>query len=54
MHKIFLSENLKRRDYLRNVGAVGRIILIWVFNKQGARLRAALRWCRIGTSGRIL
>jgi hypothetical protein len=42
----FLSENMKRRDHLEDLGIDVRIILIWITEKYGG--------CRIWTSGRLL
>jgi len=33
MHIIFLSENLKGRDYLEDIGVDGKIILEWILGK---------------------
>jgi hypothetical protein len=33
MHKKFLSENLKERDYSENLGVDGKIILEWILEK---------------------
>jgi hypothetical protein len=38
MHIIFWFENLKRRDYLEDLGIDGKIILEWILGKEHGRV----------------
>jgi hypothetical protein len=38
MHTIFLLENLKGRDHLKELGAEGKIILEWILREKGGKL----------------
>jgi hypothetical protein len=38
MHTKFLSENLKGRDHLKDLGINRRPILKWILRKQGERI----------------
>jgi hypothetical protein len=45
---------LKERGHLKDVGLDGRIILQWILEKQGGKLRTGFIWFRMKTSGGIL
>jgi hypothetical protein len=38
MHKKFWSEDLKGRDYAKNLGVGGKIILGWILEKYGGQV----------------
>jgi hypothetical protein len=52
MHITLWLENLKRIDHAEDLDVDGRIIIEWIFGKQGGKARFI--WLRIGTSGGIL
>jgi hypothetical protein len=54
MHTTFWSENLKGRDHSEDLSIDGKIILEWIFEKQGGKVRTGCIWLRIVTSGRLL
>jgi hypothetical protein len=47
-------ENLTGRNHSDDLGVNGRIILEWILEKQGGKLRIGFIWLRIGTRGRLL
>jgi len=47
----FSLENLKGRDYLRDLPIDGRIILEWISE---GKVWIGFIWLRIGSSGRLL
>jgi hypothetical protein len=49
-----LSEHLKGRDHLENIGIDGRIILKWILRKEDETAWTEFIWCRAGTSGEFL
>jgi hypothetical protein len=51
MRTKFLSEILKGRDFLEDLGVDGNIILKWILEKQGGMVRTGFIWLRIGTNG---
>jgi len=53
MHTKFLSENLKGRDHLEDLGIDRKIILEWILGKQSGKVWTVI-WFRTGTSGRVL
>jgi hypothetical protein len=46
-----LSENLKERNHLGDLGVDGNIILKCVLKTQSVRVWSGLNWLRIGCSG---
>jgi hypothetical protein len=54
VHTVFWWENLRERDYLKDPGVDGRIILRWIFRKLNAKAWTGLIWFRIGRGGRHL
>jgi len=42
---------LRERDYLRDLGVDGRIIIRWIFRKWDRGVWTGLNWLRIGTDG---
>jgi hypothetical protein len=48
---VFWWENLKERDYLRDPGVDGKIILRWIFRKWDVGIWTGSSWLRIGTGG---
>jgi hypothetical protein len=53
VYKILVG-NLKGRDHSKNLGADGRIILDWIFEKEVEKLCTGCIWLGIGTSGGLL
>jgi hypothetical protein len=49
-----LSENLKRRDHLEDLGLDGRIILEWMIAKWFGKEWTGLSWLRLGITGQLL
>jgi len=54
MYTKFLSENLKGRGHMEDLGVGGRIILEWILGKEGGKVGTGCIWFRIGTGGRLL
>jgi hypothetical protein len=48
------TQNLKRRDHLRNLVVDRRIIFGWILGKQDGKFWTGLIRLRIGTSGMLL
>jgi hypothetical protein len=46
IHTEFWFESIKGRD--------GRLMLEWILDKQGWKVRTGFIWLRMGTSGRLL
>jgi hypothetical protein len=46
--------NMRERDYWRDPGVVGRIILGWIFRKCDVGVWIRLDWLRIETGGEQL
>jgi hypothetical protein len=44
-------ENLRERNHLVDPGAVGKIILRWMFKKWNVKVWIGSIWLRIGTGG---
>jgi hypothetical protein len=51
---LFGGENLRERDYLKDVGIDGRILLKWFLKKYNVRAWTGFIWLRTGTGGGIL
>ena len=47
----FWLGNLRERDYLKDSGVDGRIILRWIFWKRDVGLWTGSSWIRVGTDG---
>jgi hypothetical protein len=47
-------ENFNERDFLKNVGIDGRIILKWILNEHDHGMWIGFIWLRIGISDRRL
>jgi len=43
--------NPRKRDHLEDPGVDGRIILRWIFRKEGVGVWTGSSWFRIGTGG---
>jgi hypothetical protein len=54
VHGEIWSGDLSERDHLEDLGADGRIVLIWIFKKLDGEAWTGLIWLRIGTGGRRL
>jgi hypothetical protein len=54
VHREIWSGDLSERDHLEDLGADGRIVLIWIFKKLDGEAWTGLIWLRIGTGGRRL
>jgi hypothetical protein len=54
MHTKFGSENLKRRDVLRDLGVDMRIIFKRILKKSGFWIWTGFIWTRTGSSGGLL
>jgi hypothetical protein len=54
MHTKLLLENLRRRDYVEDLGVDGKIIFDWMSGKYGRDVCIACIWLKIGTSGSLL
>jgi hypothetical protein len=50
MHTILVSENLKGRDHLEDLGVDEKITSEWILGKQDGKVWTGLIWLRRGTS----
>jgi len=54
VHTIFLSENLKGRDHMEDLGVCEKITLEWILGIQNGKFCTGFIWLTIGSSGGLL
>jgi hypothetical protein len=53
-HRVFMGENLKSRDYLKDLDVAKKVILKWLLKKLDQRVWAGLIWLSTGKSDQLL